>query len=56
VSTHDLPLAETLSVVKRELFHNGTRSVEVDTCVEEGEEKKHVLRRKKEELLATREF
>jgi len=56
VSTHDLPLAETFSVAERELFHNGTRSVGLDTCVEERQERKRVLRRKREEILANREF
>jgi len=55
VSTHDLPLIETLSVVKKELFHNGTRSVGLDTCVEERQERKRVLRKKREDL-ASRKF
>jgi len=36
VSTHNLPLA-AFAVVEKELFHNGTRSVGLDNCVEEGE-------------------
>jgi len=31
VSTHDLPLAETLSVVERRLFHTYTRLLNVQT-------------------------
>jgi len=55
VSTHDLPLTETLSVAERELFHNGTRSVGLDTCVDEREERKRVLRKKRKKL-ARKEF
>jgi len=50
VSTHDLPLAAPLAVVERELFHNGTRSVGLNTCAEEGEEGKRVPKKRRKEL------
>jgi len=50
VSTLDLPLAETLAVVEKELFHNGTRSVGLNTCVEEREKRKRVHTKKRDEL------
>jgi len=55
VSTHDLPLAAPLVVVERELIHNGTRSEGFGTCVKEGEERKRMLKKRREEL-TNREF
>jgi len=55
VSTHDPPLAAPLAVVEKELFHNGTRSVGLDTCVKEGKERKRMVKKRKREL-TNREF
>jgi len=50
VSTHDLPLAETLAVVEKELFYSSARIVGLDTCVEERRERKRVFMKRREEV------